>query len=203
MLTPKQERFCEEYVLDCNGAAAAVRAGYSPNAAKESAYRLLHQEPIRARIERLQAERTERLGFTVDDVVREYGRIAFAQITDVLTFGPKGIRLRSDSSKLSQRTIAAIAEVSERIVDGKRVVSVRLQSKLEALQALGKHLGMFPDPKLELKVQGEIEQLLESVRTRVPKEIYAQLLQAVAAALGVRELAAPAASRDPGTGPVH
>lgn len=204
MLTPKQARFCEEYVVDCNGAGAAVRAGYSAHTAKEAAYKLLKQPAIRERIERLQAERGERIGFVVDDVVREYGRIAFAQITDVIRFGPKGVKLRSDSSKLSQRTIAAIAEVHERILpDGKRTVSVKLAPKLEALNALGKHLGMFPDPKLEVKVQSEVEQLLEAVRTRVPKEVYAELLKAVASALGVRELVAPAASGDPGSGPVH
>lgn len=28
-LTPKQERFCEEYLIDLNATQAAIRAGYS------------------------------------------------------------------------------------------------------------------------------------------------------------------------------
>ena len=32
-LTPKQERFCEEYLVDLNAAAAARRAGYSKQTA--------------------------------------------------------------------------------------------------------------------------------------------------------------------------
>jgi len=33
-LTAKEKRFCEEYIIDCNGAQAAIRAGYSPKSAK-------------------------------------------------------------------------------------------------------------------------------------------------------------------------
>lgn len=203
MLTARQSAFCDEYIVDHNGAAAARRAGYSEAAAKETAYQLLKRPAIRERIAELEAERAERLGFTVDNVIREYGRIAFANIGDVLKFGPKGVKVLRDSKNLSARTLAAIAEVNERIDgQGNRTVSIKMANKSDALQALGKHLGMFPDAKLELKVQGEVEQLLESVRTRVSKETYAELLKAVASALGVRELVAPAAAGDPGTG-VH
>ena len=40
----KQSRFVREYAVDCNGAAAAVRAGYSPRSAKVTASRLLTNE---------------------------------------------------------------------------------------------------------------------------------------------------------------
>jgi hypothetical protein len=36
-LTPKQQRFVQEYLVDFNGAAAAIRAGYSKKTAKEIA----------------------------------------------------------------------------------------------------------------------------------------------------------------------
>jgi len=39
-LTPKQRMFVEEYLVDMNATQAAVRAGYSPGAARQ-AYRLL------------------------------------------------------------------------------------------------------------------------------------------------------------------
>lgn len=204
MLTPKQAGFCDEYIVDHNGAAAARRAGYSEHTAKEIAHSLMKRRDVRERIAALEAERSERLGFTVDNVIREYGRIAFANIADVLEFGPGGVKVLRASKDLSARTLAAIAEVHERFDgQGNRTVSVKMANKADALQALGKHLGMFPDAKLELKVQTEVEQLLESVRTRVSKEVYAELLKAVAATLGVRELAVPAAAGDPGSGPVH
>ena len=40
-LTPKQERFCQEYMKDLNGTQAAIRAGYSKETARQQAQRLL------------------------------------------------------------------------------------------------------------------------------------------------------------------
>jgi len=40
-LTPKQARFAEEYVLDHNATAAALRAGFAPKSARVTACRLL------------------------------------------------------------------------------------------------------------------------------------------------------------------
>ena len=47
-LTPKQQRFCEEYVKDHNGAQAAIRAGYSVRTAREQAAALLTKHHIKA-----------------------------------------------------------------------------------------------------------------------------------------------------------
>ena len=40
-LTDKQKRFCEEYLIDLNATQAAIRAGYSPKTAEQTASRLL------------------------------------------------------------------------------------------------------------------------------------------------------------------
>lgn len=47
MLTPKQERFADEFMLDHCGAAAAVRAGYAPGSAKVTACRLLTRTNVK------------------------------------------------------------------------------------------------------------------------------------------------------------
>lgn len=52
-LNPKQQRFCEEYILDFNGAQAAIRAGYSAVTAKEMAYENLRKPHIASHIEEL------------------------------------------------------------------------------------------------------------------------------------------------------
>ena len=41
LLTPKQQKFCLEYLKDFNGTQAAIRAGYSKKTANEQAARLL------------------------------------------------------------------------------------------------------------------------------------------------------------------
>ncbi len=50
-LTPKQRRFADEYLIDCNGSQAAIRAGYSEKSSRTAAYRLLLNPVIRAYID--------------------------------------------------------------------------------------------------------------------------------------------------------
>ena len=40
-LTPKQKRFCEEYLIDLNATQGALRAGYSPKTAYSIGQRML------------------------------------------------------------------------------------------------------------------------------------------------------------------
>ncbi len=46
-LTAKQERFVAEYLVDCNATQAAIRAGYSPETAKQQGSRLLTNADIK------------------------------------------------------------------------------------------------------------------------------------------------------------
>lgn len=47
-ITKKNEVFCEEYLIDLNATQAAIRAGYSPNAAGSIGSELLKKPEIRA-----------------------------------------------------------------------------------------------------------------------------------------------------------
>jgi phage terminase small subunit len=52
-LTIRQERFVSEYLVDFNGAAAAMRAGYAHKSAKKIAHELLTEYPkVVAAVER-------------------------------------------------------------------------------------------------------------------------------------------------------
>jgi len=51
-LTWKEKAFLDEYMKDFNGAAAARRAGYSENSAKEIAYEILTKPHIKAELQR-------------------------------------------------------------------------------------------------------------------------------------------------------
>jgi phage terminase small subunit len=52
-LTDKQKAFVVEYLVDKNGAAAAERAGYAPKDSKQQAWNLLHNERVRAEIDKV------------------------------------------------------------------------------------------------------------------------------------------------------
>ncbi len=55
-LTPKQARFVEEYLIDCNGTAAAIRAGYAVRGAHVTASRTLRFPKVAEAIREGQGE---------------------------------------------------------------------------------------------------------------------------------------------------
>ena len=70
-LTPKQQRFVEEYLVDLNGTQAAIRAKYSPKTANEQAARLLAKASISKAITTAQAERAAKTARTALDVLKD------------------------------------------------------------------------------------------------------------------------------------
>lgn len=69
-LTAKQQRFVDEYLIDLNGAQAAIRAGYSERAAKEIASENLTKPNIAQAIAARQAETAEKLEIDAEWVLR-------------------------------------------------------------------------------------------------------------------------------------
>jgi phage terminase small subunit len=65
----RRQRFIDEYVVDCNGAQAAERAGYSPRSARVTASRLLSDANIQASIKAKLDEKAERNELTADEVI--------------------------------------------------------------------------------------------------------------------------------------
>ena len=61
-MNAKQKKFCDEYLVDCNAAQAAIRAGYSPKTAKQIGQENLTKPDLRAYIDeqllRLHNDRT-------------------------------------------------------------------------------------------------------------------------------------------------
>ncbi len=58
-LTPKQQRFIDEYLIDLNATQAAIRAGYSPRTARAIACENLAKPDIQEAIAEAKRERSE------------------------------------------------------------------------------------------------------------------------------------------------
>jgi phage terminase small subunit len=150
-LTPKQQRFVQEYLLDLNAAAAARRAGYSPKVARQQGAENLSKPIIRTAVEAAQKELADRLKLKAEHVLREYMLLAFSDIGDVADFSGKEPRL-VDPSAIPPEARRAIASVKIRKVAGTKkrrgevVTEVRLWDKLNALEKLARHLGLFNEP---------------------------------------------------------
>lgn len=140
-LTPKQERFVEEYLIDLNGTQAAIRAGYAPNSASVEGARQLANANVRARIDIALAERSRRTGVNSDIVIQELAKIA--RVNPVAVIDPATGEVKTDSPD----DLAAIASVRVKVTptkNGEMVErEVRMADKIKALELLGRHLGMF------------------------------------------------------------
>lgn len=79
-LTPKQQRFVDEYLIDLNGKQAAIRAGYSVRRAEVTASELLTLRKVSEAVEAAMKDREERTHITQDRVLQELARIAFFDI---------------------------------------------------------------------------------------------------------------------------
>lgn len=149
-LTPKQKRFCEEYVIDLNATQSAIRAGYSQDSAKQIGSDCLSKHAIQDEIERLQKIRSERTAITADRVLNELAKIAFADIKNVSSWDEKTGKVKVKSSQdLRDIETAAIQEVSDRVNLYGRSIKVKMHDKKGALELLGRHLALFTD-KTEL-----------------------------------------------------
>ena len=79
-LTPRQQRFCQEYAIDLNPTAAARRAGYSEKTTEQQGSRLFRNVQVKARIAELQDEVAERNKLSVDGVVTKLADLRDAAI---------------------------------------------------------------------------------------------------------------------------
>lgn len=155
-LTPKQERFIQEYLIDLNATQAAIRAGYSPDAAKDIGCENLAKPNIKNEIDKAIAERSKRTGVNQDRVIEELAKIAFANIKDFAHWSGNGVDFY-DSNSISDIDTACISEISETETKNdfgtKRQKKIKLHDKILALEKLGKHLNMF---KETVKLEGEL-----------------------------------------------
>lgn len=155
-LTPKQEAFCLAYV-ETGNASEAYRRAYDASRMKDGTIRVkacevMAHELVEARIAELRQRAMDRHDVTVDRIVQELAKLAFANMLDYIQIQSDGTAY-VDFSKLSREQAAAIGEiVTEEYSEGRgedarpvKRVKFKLLDKRGALVDLGKHLGMFTD----------------------------------------------------------
>lgn len=85
-ITPKIRRFVEEYLVDLNGAQAAVRAGYSVKTARQQANQMLSKPEIRALVEDAKAALSERTQITTAMVLSRLWQQATADPNELVRY---------------------------------------------------------------------------------------------------------------------
>ena len=77
-LTPKQQRFVDEYLIDLNATQAAIRAGYSERTAKSVGSENLTKPDIAAAVRAQQQKRAQRAEWSAADRLAALKRISDA-----------------------------------------------------------------------------------------------------------------------------
>lgn len=144
-LTPKEHRFCEEYLIDLNATQAAIRAGYSRHTARQIGSALLSQVDVSEEIERLRAERSEKTGITAEWLLKRLAEEATADLNDI--YGANGELLPISEWPLIWRQ-GLIAGVDVEIITGPdgtemgMVKKVKVSDRAKRLEMIGKHVNV-------------------------------------------------------------
>jgi phage terminase small subunit len=145
-LTPKQRRFAAEYLIDLNATQAAIRAGYSKHTASSQGERLLRKAEIRAKVAQVQAKSELKAETVLNELVL-LARSDIAQLYD--EHGQ--LKPIHEIPEEARRAIAGIE--AEELFEGRgsdrehvgTIRKVKLWSKPQALELLGKHLKLFTE----------------------------------------------------------
>lgn len=175
-MTPKQEQFVREYLIDLNATQAARRAGYSEATANEQGARLLANVSVQEAIAAAKAARAKRTEVTADRVLRELALIGFADIGEVIEVEDDGgvsVRKLDGLPKRVRRSIAELTQTTSYGKDGDKSVRLSLKhhSKTAALKMLMDHLGMASPTKHQHmgKDGGPIQ--VHDMRTKTEREL--------------------------------
>jgi phage terminase small subunit len=137
-LTPKQQRFCDEYLTDMNATRAALAAGYSRSTAMNG--QLMGLPKIVAYIKKHQLTARESILLDHRLLLDQLGRIAFASMGDY--FDADG-NMRP-INELGEDEKAAIWSISvTESKDGTKTTKIKLHNKMSAMEKIAKHIHFY------------------------------------------------------------
>lgn len=146
-MTPKQQRFVEEYLIDLNATAAAERAGYSKKTAYSIGQENLNKPEISSAIAAAQAERAERTKIDADYVLNRLVEIDQMDVLDIMT-DDMSLKPVPQWPPVWRRYLSGfdVAEQFEGRGDDREMVGIlkkiKWPDKVKNLELLGKHVGV-------------------------------------------------------------
>ena len=157
-LTPKQQRFVEEYLIDLNATQAAIRAGYSEKTARDIGCENLAKPNIAKAIEEAQNKRQEQTKIDAAYVLKRLVEIDQMDVLDIMDDQMK-IRPVNEWPKVWRQYVVNLENLE--LSDGEGCFKkIKWPDKVKNLELLGKHVsvGAFKD-KIEHSGQLEIQSL--------------------------------------------
>lgn len=124
-MTAKQQRFCDEYLIDLNATQAAIRAGYSPKTAGVTGNENLKKTIIKNYIEKRMAEKEKELIADQDEVLKYLTSVMRGQ---------------------SQAEVVVVEGTGDGCSEARAVTKAPDEKeRLKAAELLGKRYGLYTD----------------------------------------------------------
>jgi phage terminase small subunit len=154
VLTAKQARFVQEYLVDLNATQAAIRAGYSAHTAKDIGAENLSKPAIQAALVIAQQARAIRTEVTQDRVLLELARIVCFDLRKL--YRDDGtLKAVPELDDEAASVLAGVDVFEEFVGRGKdrelvgHTKKAKIPDKVAALSLAMRHLGMLKD-KVEM-----------------------------------------------------
>lgn len=140
--------------MNFNGAAAAVSVGYAPGpAAGTMAHKFMQSPRVQGMIAEYVGVAVKKSQLTLEALIEEYRRVAFANIDDYMVTDDDGIK-RVDLSHCTKEQLAAISEITTTVRETRPAgddvagltqtrlvnVKIKLHPKLDAMAPLFRYL---------------------------------------------------------------
>lgn len=153
-MTDAQKRFCDEYLIDLN-ATRAYKVAYASckkdETARANSSRMLTNANIKEYIKKKQEDIQKITEITQEKVIQELAAIAFSNATEFATVKGNRVKIKN-TDNLEEGVKKAIVGIKK----GKNGIEIKSADKVQALELLGRHLGIFND-KLNVNVKEKEE----------------------------------------------
>ena len=120
-LTPRQQKFCDEYLISGNATEAAIKAGYSPKTAKQTGSENLAKPDLRAYI---------------DEQLAKIHSAKIADAEEVMKYLTSVMR-----GEHTEQVLKLVGEGVQTVTD----IDVSAKERLKAAELIGKRYGLFTD----------------------------------------------------------
>lgn len=134
-MTVKQQRFCDEYLIDLNATQAAIRAGYSKKTAGHIAHEYLEKPAIKEYIAQRMAEKEAKLIAAQDEVLK--------YLTSVMRGESQSEVVVVEGTGMGESQARRVQKAPDE------------KEKLKAAELLGKRYGLYTD-KLQQDIDMEL-----------------------------------------------
>lgn len=160
-INDRQRKFCEIFVRNFNVKLAAKQAGYSTHSAHTIGWRIRQDPECNRYIAWLKLKLAKDCHVTPMDIIDQYARIAFADITDFVEIKNGKITLK-DEDMIDGQLVTSVKK-------GRDGISLELADKFKALDKLDKFFDVMPadwKQKLEERKVELLEQRIEIERLK-------------------------------------